>query len=159
MAVSIYATQRLGNIAPKKRRGGDEPLAILCSSRPARESTLTFRAESDVYHLRQPTELMKVRSMKKHQSSRFEAIFTRALEFVFGFFFIFMHSQALFVCRAKQWGPSPDPRRLSSTPNFYRRRPASKTLPQKRIVSRDPDIDEIDARLEALQQYMKEIEK
>ena len=57
------------------------------------------------------------------------------------------------------WGDSPvypKDRRLSSTPNVVRHKPGTRN-PQPRTVSGDPDIDEIDARLEALQQYMKEI--
>nr|XP_018666851.1 coiled-coil domain-containing protein 61 isoform X2 [Ciona intestinalis] len=55
------------------------------------------------------------------------------------------------------WDDSPlapssvKPHRLSSTPNMERHRVSK--------VTRDTDIDEIDARLDALQQYMKEMEK
>ena len=69
-----------------------------------------------------------------------------------------MGAEMLDFFRTRRWNESPDTRRLSSTPNVVRHR-SSKSHSQKRMVSGDPDIDEIDARLEALQQYMKEIEK
>ncbi|CAK8679807.1 unnamed protein product [Clavelina lepadiformis] len=49
--------------------------------------------------------------------------------------------------------------RFSSTPDVERRPPGGRAGRKKRTVTNDADIDEIDARLEALQQYMQEIEK
>lgn len=56
--------------------------------------------------------------------------------------------------KQQAWDESPTyQRRLSSTPDIKRQEPR-----QKRATN-DTDMDEIDARLNALQQYMKEIER